>query len=539
MTEANLGASEDPTASGPDERAVVAALHSVLASPTFQRAPRAKDLLSFVVTETLRGRGHLLNERVVSRAALGRPRELDTRTDASARVQARRTRELLERHYAGDGRDDPVRITIPTGQYAAAFVPNHRRAPRPTSPSARRTLGPSLTVVELRHRPSGIDRRVAASLSETLVRTLAPFPGLQVVGPVRGGSSPSADIDVLEVVDRTSSDFVLHGGVATADHHVRVTMHLSAGSSGEVRWSETFEDPIERFTGFGAEDDIVARVAATVGDFGSIVFREPLGRRAGEPCVADALRLYYSFLDELTPATAPQVVAALADAAQIDPENAHVLSSLAFTHAVDVLMRGTVAVESMASAEELARRALRLDPTSAVANNVLAIVALAQGQLGRARRHADVALELAPYHPGNAYVAGMVVGASDDWDRGIAIIRRVVRVNPYGPNHRRTLLAIADLIDGDIAAALAESSLLHYPGYIFGPLVRAACLSAMDLDAEACEELAAVCAMCPGFMDDPAAFIGAAPTIPDHAVDHLVGRISELADRCAPQDVAD
>ena len=398
-------------------------------------------------------------------------------------MQARRTRELLDRYYDGPGSGDPIRITIPTGQYAAAFVPHRPPTPSPRSDeeAARRTtIGPRLAVVELRHRATGVDRRIAAGLTESLVHTLSRFPGLETVGPLRVGASTAGD-DLATVATRTGADFVLHGMVVASPDTVRVTVHLSAGT-GEVRWSDSFEHPLDEFVGFGAEDEIVARVAATVGDFGSIVLREPLPSRADcEPCVADALRQYYAYLDELTPEVAGTVIRDLEAAVELEPENSHVLSSLAFTHAVDVLMQGAVAEDSMASAESLARRALRREPTNAVANNVLAIVALARGLLSQARKHADLALELAPYHPGNSYVAGMVVGASGDWELGIAIIRRVVRTNPYGPNHRRTLLAVAALMEDDVAGALAEASLLHFPGYVYGPLLKAICLGEMDL----------------------------------------------------------
>ena len=532
LTDRDHDRAEDPAGSAPDHREVVAALQAVLRSTAFRQAPKARDLLAFVVTETIAERGHLLNERVLSRMALGRPPALDTRTDASARVQARRTRELLDRYYAGDGRDDTLRITIPTGQYAATIVRGPRRDRRDRAHgSGVRTTGPKVAVVEFRHRSAGTDRRVAAGVVESLVCALSRFPGLDVVGPVHAGAA-TPELDVPSVVDRTSADFVLHGGVSATAEEVRVMAHLAHGATREIRWSDAFIHDIDDFSGFDAGDEIVARVAAAVGDFGGVVFKEPLAVHPGaDPRVAAALRGYYAFLDELAPAATPGVIAGLREAAAIEPDNAHLLSSLAFTHAVDVLLRGAVAEESVAFAAEHGRQALRLDPTDAVANNALAIVALVQGRMSTANRHAESALELAPYHPGNTYVAGMVVAAAGDWDRGIAIVRRVVRVNPYGPSHRRTLLALAALIDGDPSAAFAEASLVHVPGSVHGPLIRAACLAALDLLDEAAAELAAVGSLCPGVLADPEAFIGATPTIPPHAARHVAERIRSVIDR--------
>ncbi len=526
-----------------DEPMIVEALQRILSSKTFRNAPRCRELLSFTVTESVAGRGHLLNERVIARSALGRPATMDTRTDAGARVQARRTRELLERYYADEGAGDPIRLSIPRGQYAATFRRNSPAAPAATAPTpaarpgATRTTGPVLAVVQLRHRSSGIDRRVAVGLSESLVQVLSRFPGLRIVGPLLEEGTSDAGADAVRSARRAGADVVLHGAVWTGDQTVRVSVHLSDARDGTVRWSDTFEQPVVDFTGFGAEDEILRQVVATVGDFGGIVLRQRFDPAPGDgvPEVAEALWRYYSFLDDLSPDEAIPVVVGLESALTLEPDNAHVMASLGFTFACDVLMRGTAATESMAIAEDYGRRALASDPTTAVAHNVLAIVGLAKGQLAPACRHAELALELAQHHPGNAYVAGMVIGASGDWDRGIAIIRETVRLNPYGPNHRHTLLAVDALLRDDVADALAEASFLDFPAYLYGPLLRALCLGALDMDEEACSELARAVELEPDLLARPVEVLAAAPTIPVAAAEHLAARLADLPSAVSPQ----
>lgn len=517
-----------------DESMIVESLQRILSSTAFHNAPRCRELLSFAVTESLAGRGHLLNERVIARSALGRPATVDTRTDAGARVQARRTRELLERFYADEGADDPVHISIPRGQYAAVF---HRHpsasAAVPAAPArggSSPTTGPVLAVVQFRHRSGGIERRVAVGLSESLVGVLARFPGLRIVGPLLADGTSDAGADAMRAGHRAHADAVLHGAVWAGDHTVRVSAHLTDVRDGTVRWSDVFEHPTTDFTGFGAEDEILHQVAATVGDFGGVVLRERFEPDPGDglPEVAEALWRYYSFLDDLSPEEAVPVVVGLESALALEPDNAHVMASLGFTFACDVLMRGAEATESMAIAEGHGRRALAVDPANAVAHNVLAIVALAKDQLPSAQRHAEVALELAPHHPGNTYVAGMVIGAASDWERGIAIIRETVRLNPYGPNHRHTLLAVDALMRDDVADALAESSFLHFPAHLYGPLLRGLCLSELGMVDEATKELAVAATIEPTLLIDPAGVLGRAPTIPPVAVAHLLARLERV-----------
>lgn len=523
----------------PDAQTVVRELQRILDGRTFANAPRCRELLSFVTTESLAGRGHLLNERVVARAALGRPATMDTRTDAGGRVQARRTRDLLERYYADEGNDSPIRISIPTGQYATTVrVVEVTTGSAPSStggtdraPSAVRTIGPVLAVLQLRHRAGGIARRVATGLTESLVQSLSSCPGLRVVGPMvsDGGANPEAD--ALGAAGRARADVVLHGAVWTSDDAVRVAVHVTEARSGRVRWSATFERPLEAFTGFGAEDEILRQVVATVGDFGGAVLRERFEPAPGDgdPLVAEALWRYYGFLEQLDPIEALDVVDGLQRACELEPDNAHVLASLGFTFAIDVLMRGAAAEESMALAEGHGRRALLADPANAVAHNVLAVVELTRGRESSAARHAETVLRITPHHPGNAYVAGMVVGASGEWDRGIGIIREAVRLNPYGPNHRHTLLAVDALRRDDVADALAETSFLDFPAYLYGPLLRGLCLDALGRHGEAADEIATAVQLEPDLLRRPVEVLSAAPTVPVEAAAHLAERLAQVA----------
>lgn len=151
---------------------------------------------------------------------------------------------------------------------------------------------------------------------------------------------------------------MLQGAVVVGEDAVRITVHLTDGRTGALKWSSTFEHPVADFTGFGAEDEVLRQVVAVVGDFGGMVLRERFepGPGQGDPAVADALWRYYAFMDRLDPEEGMAVAADLQHAHELEPDNAHVMASLGFTFAVDVLMRGSAATESMAIAERYGHR---------------------------------------------------------------------------------------------------------------------------------------------------------------------------------------
>src|SRR5262249_37415115 len=99
------------------EEAVRAQVERIAASPGFAKSARLCHFLRFVVEETLAGRGDRLKEYVVGTTVYGRGQSYDPRTDATVRVEAAKLRQRLAAYFEQEGRNDPLRITIPKGSY--------------------------------------------------------------------------------------------------------------------------------------------------------------------------------------------------------------------------------------------------------------------------------------------------------------------------------------------------------------------------------------------------------------------------------------
>lgn len=261
-----------------DPNDVVAVTNRVLASAAFENAPQARNFLAYVADETIAGRGHLLNERTVARFALGRTADFDSRTDPSVRVQARRVRDRLDRYYVADGRDEPVRVDLPLGQYAVVF--SARRTACASRLPNRSTSGVGLAVARLRSSNHGTnDRRIALALSESLVHAFTRAPSVRVAGPFGCVDGSPGGADVFALGERSRASVVLHGRVRELGDVVRVTVQLADAPTGEVLWSDECDQPTALLRDFRAEDAIIARiVGGVVGAVDSLVAeRSPLG----------------------------------------------------------------------------------------------------------------------------------------------------------------------------------------------------------------------------------------------------------------------
>jgi hypothetical protein len=119
------------------------------------RSPRLAHLLRYLGDRYMRGEVSMLREFEIATEVFGRPQDFDPGEDAIARVEAHRLRKKLKLYYETEGRDNPVRITIPSGSYTPVFT--HRILSSEIPPSAPVSKSP---VIEIPAEPLYPSRRL-------------------------------------------------------------------------------------------------------------------------------------------------------------------------------------------------------------------------------------------------------------------------------------------------------------------------------------------------------------------------------------------
>lgn len=117
LTYRSKNQSENAGSADPEPENVREELSRVLASSFFKATPRRKKLLEYLVEELLAGRAHELKGYSIATLVFGRDDNFDPQTDPVVRLEARRLRHDLDGYYVSAGRDNPMRISIPKGQY--------------------------------------------------------------------------------------------------------------------------------------------------------------------------------------------------------------------------------------------------------------------------------------------------------------------------------------------------------------------------------------------------------------------------------------
>lgn len=93
----------------------------LLAGAWFCRSKRLPNLLRFVASETVHGRGESLKERTIGAAVFGRSFDYDTAADPIVRVAAAEIRKRLAQYHQEPGHESELRITLPLGSYIPHF----------------------------------------------------------------------------------------------------------------------------------------------------------------------------------------------------------------------------------------------------------------------------------------------------------------------------------------------------------------------------------------------------------------------------------
>lgn len=140
----------------------------IAASPTFERAPRLRSFLTYIVDRASSGKLDELSEQYIGYAVFQRDSDYDTTSDTIVRSSARQLRAKLIEYYAGHGGAAEWVLEIPKGGYLPRF--QHR----PAVPASTPPPDPSVLQDKKANYWPWISLGLALALLAILVRDLQP-----------------------------------------------------------------------------------------------------------------------------------------------------------------------------------------------------------------------------------------------------------------------------------------------------------------------------------------------------------------------------
>lgn len=363
-----------------DAAATRALLARILESAPFAQSARLRDLLTFLIEQSLEGKGEEIKESVLAAEVFKRD-DYDPRTDSLVRVTTSALRTKLAEYFAGPGLHEKTRITIPKGSYQPVFsIANSsqpsRRAWTATAATAIAAAGltAASTALWYRHasRPkvavlpflnlSGDDGLgyFCDGLSEELIDRLAHLPNIDVIARTSSFFYKDKPQDIRLTGRQLGASQIVEGSVRRSGDLLRVTVQMNRTDTGAHLWSRTYELKLNEI--FAAQDKIANVVGSELGAKSiSVAHAKTLNLDAWDQVLRGRSLLHRNSLEAQTEAMRCFGAAIEIDHSYAVPhaERARAISNLLTTSS---LTYDSIATEFRRHAEE----AIRLDPALAL-----------------------------------------------------------------------------------------------------------------------------------------------------------------------------
>ncbi|MBW2199193.1 MAG: hypothetical protein JRF58_15485, partial [Deltaproteobacteria bacterium] len=194
---------------------------------------------------------------------------------------------------------------------------------------------------------------------------------------------------------------------------------------------------------------------------------------------------FYHYETELTPEAFKKALAALEQAIEIDPEYGLAWAMLGHLHA-DNYALGFCEIEApLEKALTFAQKGVALAPENQFARDALSLICFHRGDKELFLQHVEQTIALNPNSPYIVGVAGWHMALYGEWDRGLKLLKKGIKLNPYHPSW----FHLAPFMDyyrrGEYENALAEALKFAYPELFWDPVMRAATLGQLGRQNEA------------------------------------------------------
>ncbi len=322
--------------------------------------------------------------------------------------------------------------------------------------------GPTIAVLPFQNL-SKTDARdlLAVGIGEDIIVELGSYQDLNVLSRQSTHSVGPDESDPLSIRQKFGAEYVLEGSVRQVTDRLRVTARLIDTTSGLQVWSGAYDDNLTTSNILDVQLSITEKVASAVGDAGGAIKRIHAGHARAKPpehlssYECSLLRVGFLNRRDMQERVRDCILRVVED----EPEYWRGWAQLAEALLTDVklftgLYPGTQD-EKIQSAEEAARNAVSLNPYSARAHFLLALVLQIQRDLDGFFSSSETALALGT----DRYLQGQI-GYEFIWsgrlELGAALVENAIALdsNAADPNWYQAL-AEYHFLNGDYETALS------------------------------------------------------------------------------------
>ncbi len=455
-------------------------LQRILDSSEFNAAKQQRKFFQFVVKETLYGRAQYIKAYTIATGVFGRSDDFDQNSDPIVSVQANRLRRAIERYYLVAGKVDPIRIDIPKGTYVPTFCTQLSVTPDTTvfdskSPVEKfKGSWPSVVVRPFQNLTEDPTmNHWSVGLTMELATEITRYQEIRVLmfGPEGDGKRASD----------TVARFIIDGSVQKFKTAIKVTVNLVDSKTNMKIWGNSYKSDLETTQLISFQEEVAKAIAGKISCEDGIISKTlSIGSRNKPPSdlkTYEAMLKYYQYDQTFTPDSFSGAMEALTFAAENEPKCGQVWSMLGRLHAnMYSLEFPGYETTSIKKAIEFAEKGVLLNPDNQRARAILGFVRMLDNEIPGALAETEQALNLNPNSLFFLDGIGYLMTLLGEWERGPALIRKAMRLNPYYKPIVHYALWLDCFRQEEYKSAHRETQGLRSPLLFWDPLVKAATL---------------------------------------------------------------
>jgi len=237
------------------------------------------------------------------------------------------------------------------------------------------------------------------------------------------------------------------------------------------------------------QEEIAHRIVGVIADQYGLISRK-LSKESRKKSPADlkaydAILRFYHYETELTPEAFEKALAALEQAIEIDPEYGLAWAMLGHIHADNYALVFREIEAPLEKALTFAQKGVALAPDNQFARDALTLVYFHRGDKDFFLQHVEETIALNPNSPYIVGVAGWHMALYGKWDRGLTLLKKGMKLNPYHPSWFHLAPYMDYYLRGEYENAFAEALKFNYPELFWDPVMRAAALGRLGRQNEA------------------------------------------------------
>lgn len=295
-------------------------------------------------------------------------------------------------------------------------------------------------------------------VTEDIITALSRFSELLVIARNSSFQYKGRNVDVRQVGSELGARYILEGSIQRSDGIVRITAQLIDAARGTHLWADRFDRKLGDT--FSIQDEIARMISVKLAvHIGDAEAHRPLGKPTASWDAYDYFLRGNHMLKRLLSAEPVEELykarKLLERSIELDPAFARPYAALATSYSVtwiNPVNQEHQAEETLRRVFEFARKAIELGTNEPFGHGVLANAAMFQRDRAACLAAWDRVFALNPNYCDWRYGLGLVLFGEPE--KGLAAIRRHMRLDPFFPPHALMTEGLAHFVQRQYEEAL-------------------------------------------------------------------------------------